>query len=328
MVSRLVESLINELTRLEVGCGPVVVAVSGGGDSVALLHAIAETGARFAPIIAAHVNHQLRGDESDRDEAFVVALAERLGLTYTSTRIDTQVHAQHISHNLEQTARRLRYDWLAATAQRLGASVVLTAHTADDQAETVLHHIIRGTGLAGLRGIAPRRPLALGVWLVRPLLSWSRAELRDELRQRGASWCEDSTNLDTRLTRNRIRQELLPQLRQYNPQVVRALTRLAEQAREALSQQAMQTESLLAQVELPRDGATVRLCRTELLRLGRARVRVVLRHIWEREGWPRERVGYAEYERVLSVVAGTTRAVDLPGGVSARRRGEVIMLHR
>ena len=327
-MSGLSESVVNELNQLEVLGGPVVVAVSGGSDSLALLHAVAEAGARYAPIIAAHVNHQLRGDESERDEAFVAAVAQRLGLTLACCRMDTRAHAQHCRQNLEQAARRLRYEWLAQTAKQYGASAVLTGHTADDQAETVLHHLVRGTGLAGLRGIAPRRRLTEGVWLVRPLLGWTRADLRQQLCQRGLSWCEDSSNHDPRYTRNRIRHELLPLLRGYNPQVVRALTRLAEQAREAMRQVSADAETLLARAELPRDGAAVRLSRCELLAAGRARTRALLRHLWEREGWPRDRVGYAEYERVLAVVNGEVLAVDLPGGVSARRRGKVIVLQR
>ncbi len=135
--------------------GAGVVAVSGGPDSVALLRALAEVGA--GPLTVAHVNHQLRGAESDADEAFVQELAVGLGLPFVSTRI-----AIPAEENLEGAARRLRYDWLNEIAA--GANWIATGHTADDQAETVLHRLIRGTGLQGLRGIAANKSSALALF--------------------------------------------------------------------------------------------------------------------------------------------------------------------
>ena len=130
-------------------------------------------------------------------------------------------------------ARRLRYDWLTRVAGEAGAGWVATGHTANDQAETVLHRLLRGAGLRGLRGIAARRPLAAGVGLVRPLLDATRDEVMAYLEAIGQAYRQDSSNLDPALTRNRIRHQLLPRLAaEYNPQIVAVLGRLAGQAEE------------------------------------------------------------------------------------------------
>src|SRR5690606_24443286 len=125
--------------------------------------------------------------------------------------------------NLEQVAREERYAWLARVAAEEGAGWVATGHTADDQAETVLHRLLRGTGLRGLRGIAARRELRPGIWLLRPLLHLGRADVLAYLGALGQDYRRDSSNLDPRFTRNRIRSELLPLLRTFNPDVTRAL---------------------------------------------------------------------------------------------------------
>lgn len=133
-----------------------VVAVSGGADSVALLRALVDCGGRVA---VGHMNHELRGEESDGDEAFVVELAGRLGVPVRTHRVNVAA----LGGNVESTARTVRYEWLTSVANELGADWIATGHTADDQAETVLHRLIRGTGLQGLRGIAcVRSPLPRG----------------------------------------------------------------------------------------------------------------------------------------------------------------------
>src|SRR5262245_40439606 len=163
--------------RAEGGGEGTVVAVSGGPDSVALLHALLALRRRGRPLVIAHLNHHLRGAESDGDETFVRDLPARL---VADRYADVRLRCDHLAvgarapaagDNLEAVARRLRYDWLAGVARTAGVSVVVTGHTADDQAETVLHRLLRGTGLRGLRGIAGRRPLAPDVEVVRPLLT-------------------------------------------------------------------------------------------------------------------------------------------------------------
>ena len=169
-------------------------------------------------------------------------------LTIRLERIDVAAQARADCANLEATARRLRYRWLAKVAREAGAHWIATGHTADDQAETVLHRLLRGTGLQGLRGIAGRRKLEPGVSLVRPLLQTTRTEIIAYLEQLHQPFRQDSTNRDLSYTRNRIRLELLPYLAErYNPAVSIALARLAEQANEAFQdEEAAAVQSLVS----------------------------------------------------------------------------------
>ncbi len=306
--------------------GGLVVAVSGGADSVALLRALCE--ARGAgPLTVAHVNHQLRGAESDADEGFVRELCAGLSVECRCERIDVRGAAAVEGENLEAAARRLRYDWLARVAGQFGAAWVTTGHTANDQAETVLHRLLRGAGLRGLRAIAVRRPLAGGVSLVRPLLSATRDEVLAYLEALGQPYRQDSSNADPALTRNRIRHRLLPLLAaEYNPQVVAVLGRIAEQAEDVYCREEEQARALLAAAELPRAGAMVVLDAERLAAAGRPRLREALRVLWEREGWPVSGMSFDAWERVAAVVIGEETAADLPGRVHVRRRGRVVQI--
>jgi tRNA(Ile)-lysidine synthase len=306
--------------------GALVVAVSGGPDSVALLRALCE--ARGAgPLTAAHLNHQLRGAESDADEVFVRDLCSGLSLDCRCGRLDVRGAAEAEGANLEEVARRLRYGWLARIAEEVGAPCVATGHTANDQAETVLHRLLRGAGLRGLRGIAVCRPLTGSVSLVRPLLAATREEVMSYLAAIGQPYRQDSTNRDPALTRNRIRHQLLPLLAaEYNPQIVAILGRLAAQAEEVYGAEEEQARALLAAAELPRAGALVVLDAERLASEGRSRLREALRLLWEREGWQVGGMGFDAWERVAAVALGELAAIDLPGGVRVRRHGRVVQI--
>lgn len=303
-----------------------VVAVSGGPDSVALLRALASCRAG-SPLVVAHLNHRLRGAESDADEGFVRDLAASLGLEFAVEQTDAAAQANEAGENLEATARRLRYEWLASVAARWRFGWVATGHTANDQAETVLHRLLRGSGLKGLRGIAARRPLASGVEVVRPLLQVTREEVLAYLAAEGQSYREDRSNADLRLTRNRIRHELLPHLAErYNPAVVRVLTRLAEQAEEVYAGAEEEARRLLVEAERPRAGSLMVLDRRTLAAAPRHRLREALRLLWQREGWPVDAMGFEHWQRLADVARGDAAAVDLPGGISARRREQVVQI--
>lgn len=209
----------------------ILVAVSGGADSTALFDALTrlcEQKQLNATVLVAHLNHQLRGEESDADERFVQDLAARAGVPVFTERVNISEHAAATKQNVEATARRLRYDFLLRTAEHNGAGHVLTAHTQDDQAETILMRLLRGAGAEGLRGMQESRPLGNHVKLIRPLLSVTRAEVIDHCEQRSLRFRDDSSNLDTNFTRNRIRHELLPLLRDFNPGIDQTLSRTAE----------------------------------------------------------------------------------------------------
>ena len=209
----------------------VLAGVSGGADSMALLHLLA--GLRPTPTFSltiVHVDHQLRAD-SQADAAFVEEQGRRLDVPVLTLRRDVAALAARERLSIEDAARRARYDAFADAGRRTGASALMLAHTADDQAETVLMRLLRGSGLTGLSGIPPARahgPLTV----LRPLLGVWRREIAAYLRERGLPCREDASNADLRFTRNRIRRELLPLLeREYNPNIKAALVQLAEQVR-------------------------------------------------------------------------------------------------
>ena len=207
----------------------VGVAVSGGADSVALLRLLERLRDDLGITLAVvHFNHWLRATESEGDAEFVEQLARTSGFKIVTAREDVAAEAQRQGRNLEDMARQLRYAFFERVVREGRATHIAVAHTADDQAETVLAHLIRGTGLTGLAGIYP-----VAGAVVRPLLGTRREELREYLRAIGQSWREDSTNRDTRRMRARIREQLLPLLaRDFSPAIAGHLRELARFARE------------------------------------------------------------------------------------------------
>ena len=214
-----------------------VVGVSGGPDSTLLLHALHEVARRPDAgwtLHVAHFHHGLRGADADADEQFVAGLADRLGWPFHVERDDIGARVQAEGGSTEEVARRRRYEFLERVALQAGSELVAVAHHADDNAETILHRICRGTGLRGLAGVAELRPIRPGsrVRLVRPLLPYRRATLEALWTARGIEARVDHSNTSTTFTRNRIRHMVLPLLREsLNPNVSEALLRLAEQAR-------------------------------------------------------------------------------------------------
>ncbi|MBY0522155.1 MAG: tRNA lysidine(34) synthetase TilS [Gemmataceae bacterium] len=305
--------------------GGTVVAVSGGPDSVALLRALLALG--VGPLVVAHLNHQLRGAESDGDEQFVRDRCA--GLTLRCERLDVAAQARVEGANLEAVARRLRYRWLVGIAQETGSRWIATGHNAGDQAETVLHRLLRGSGLQGLRGIAPQREAAPGITIVRPLLEVPRSEVIAYLESEAQTYRQDSSNADRRFMRNRIRHELLPLLEEhYNPAVARILCRLATQAEEICRETEGRIAVLLAEVERPRAGPLLIFDRERLACAARHQVRGLFRHVWHREGWPMGEMSFAHWDRLAGLTHGEDRGIDLPGGVRATRQERVVQLSR
>jgi len=205
----------------------VLVGVSGGADSVALLHILAElAGQGQLSLAVAHLNHGIR-TEAAEDRKFVEALCEELGVPFRSAEVDVPALSTAHGISLEMAARDARYAFFASTAAELGAAAVATAHTQDDQAETVLLKLCRGAGGSGLRGVA-RCTTIQGLQVIRPLLDVSRSTIEGFLRENGHTWREDATNSDTRIKRNFVRHEVIPLLEQgLNPRVKEALSRAA-----------------------------------------------------------------------------------------------------
>jgi tRNA(Ile)-lysidine synthase len=207
----------------------VGLGVSGGADSMAMLRIFANLQTKLGiTIFVLHFHHQLRGTDADEDERFVKTIAEQRGFPFVSGRADVAGDAKLQGRNVEDAARRLRYKFFNSAAETHGLNRVAVAHTADDQAETVLSHLLRGTGLTGLAGIYPVAGL-----IIRPLLESSRQELREFLSALKQPWREDLSNQDTSRMRARIRHQLMPLLLQdFDSAAVTRLARLAGHARE------------------------------------------------------------------------------------------------
>lgn len=297
-----IERVRSTVLRWRLAGSAWVVAVSGGSDSVGLLrvlHELApETGLQ---LFVAHLDHGVRGEGARRDAEFVAGLAEELGLPFVLGRWQPTREA-----HFEADARRARYAWLKEIAKARGAAAIAVGHTRDDQAETILHRILRGTGPRGLAGIPARRGLGDSITLVRPLLSVSREELRAYLGTLGQAYRDDPTNTDLAHTRARIRHDLLPKLAaEYNPRVVESLTRLGELA--GASHRALlrwlAKRASAATVSVSADAVV--LLRSELARLPLALRAEVIRNAWRRAGWAEASMGS---DRWLRLAALTRRA--------------------
>jgi tRNA(Ile)-lysidine synthase len=309
----------------------VVVAVSGGADSVALLRALAALKTSGSGrLVAAHFNHQLRGEDSEADQRLVAELCRQLPLDCEIGRASADLRLGHGGDGLEEAARQARYDFLQATAERIGARYVVTAHTADDQAETILHRIVRGTGLGGLAGIPRARPLGASVSLLRPMLDVRRAEVIDYLAAIGQPFRDDATNAELKFTRNRLRHELLPKLAaEYNPAVVDSLVRLGKLAGEVQQVVDRLTSALYERaVTHSSAGAAVLDCRTvagEPINL----VRELFVELWRQLRWPQQDMGFVEWQ-ALAEMAVAPAAESLkrmfPGQIVAERRGDQLTL--
>jgi tRNA(Ile)-lysidine synthase len=308
----------------------VIIAVSGGADSVALLRAmIALRDQGAGRLLVGHLNHQLRGVESDQDEAFVRQLAASL---------DCRCFVGHAGRlradapdGLEAAARDARYQFLRELADREGARYVVLGHTFDDQAETILHRIVRGTGIAGLAGMQAARRLSDLTTLVRPLLAVHREQLRDYLHECGQLYREDSSNSEQQYTRNRIRHDLIPLLEsQFNAKVCDALVRLGRYADQV--QQII--EELVADlcgqhIEKTADG--VSLDCSPVAHQPQHVLCEMLIAVWKAQGWPMQAMSGQKWEEVASLVSNElteAQKICLPGNVIAERTGATLSLTR
>jgi tRNA(Ile)-lysidine synthase len=210
----------------------LAIGLSGGADSVALLRALAARSSELGIVLhAAHLNHGLRGAESDADQHFASELASSLGLVFHSHQVDTTAEASQHRETIEEAARRLRYTWFRQLMSNGVVDAVATAHTLDDQAETVLGKFLRGAWTEGLSGIHPVVNYPEGR-ILRPLLAATRPQIVAYLQDIGQAWREDSSNQDHAYTRNRLRHQLLPELEQWNPQIRQHLSNMAQIAKD------------------------------------------------------------------------------------------------
>lgn len=285
-----------------------------------------------------HVEYDLR-PTAPRDRMFVVDQSASLGLPCHWRRVPiTEKSARLAGEGLEAAARRVRYDVLRELAGVLGARHVAVGHTLDDQAETILHRIFRGTGITGLAGMPWARELAEGVCLVRPLLNLRREQLRAYLTTQEQHWVEDESNLDSSFSRNFLRHVVLAAVEQGPyPAATEALVRLGEQATDYRAARAVRVDQLIAAAlhECP-DGAVL-LDRAGLGQVGNDPLLVadVLLAIWRQRGWPRQELSSGHLQRLTAMLeptplgkANAPTAVDLPGGVRACQHPAGLHLRR
>jgi tRNA(Ile)-lysidine synthase len=307
-----------------------LVAVSGGADSVALLcalSAIRDSGAS-GRLVVVHFNHGLRGVDSDDDAQIVQGMGARFGLQVKVGRAK-QGTLQQQGDSLEAAARDARYRFFENIANKLGARYLFTAHTANDQAETILHRILRGTGLDGLAGIPRVRPLSELTTIVRPMLGITRQEVLAYLQSCGQQFREDESNIDRRFTRNRLRHELLPHLAtNYNPQIMTALTRLGQLAGEAQACLERQVRDLERRCVVSCEGE-VRVSCHELAREEPYLVRQLFIALWQQQGWPLQPMTFDKWQQLAELAQlPQDGALDLPGKVHARKIGAELILSR
>lgn len=305
---------------------PVLAAVSGGLDSMCLLHLLTDWGREQGlDVTAAHFNHQLRGAESDRDEVFVRDWCAAHGVPFVSGRGDVKALALERGLSTEEAAREARYAFLTERKERLDCKFILTAHHADDNAETLLLNLLRGTGLRGLCGIPERRDE-----LVRPFLRVTRAELAAYAAENGVPYVEDSTNALDDAARNVLRHQVLPVLKELNPRAVEHMARTAERLRadeDALSEAA---ERLLARAGTVRPGTEAVLTPEALRDEPAALVRRAVREALCRVSGHERDLTARHVEAVCGLLSGGTdgQIISLPYGMTAHRTPDALHLVR
>lgn len=298
----------------------VLVAVSGGADSVALLRVLHELAPGLGISLAvAHLNHCIRGKASDADAGFVKKLATQLNIPFVCAKVDVPKLAKRSGLSMEMAAREARYSFLVKTARELKADVITTAHTADDQAETVLLKLARGAGMRGLAGI-PRTIMISGIRIVRPLLDARRSEIEEYLDEIKQSWRHDRTNKDPAYLRNRVRHEVLPFLeKKLNPDIRQALIRTADILRKEDEWLDELTERILKEC-IADTGGSLNISR--ILRQPVAARRRVLRQWLSSSGVEPELIDYDVVSRVEALLAGRegTGEIEIAGRQVVRKR--------
>jgi tRNA(Ile)-lysidine synthase len=316
------------LKRCDLVHSRLLVAVSGGADSVALLCGLVDLSSELSlELFIAHLNHRLRGADSDADARWVGDLAMTLNLPCEIGHIPDGILSAD-SRGMEEQARRLRYEFLDSAAAKFESPAIALAHTASDQAETVLHHLCRGTGIAGLCGIPPSRQTASGRRLTRPMLAISRTLVEAFLDERGQTFCTDHSNADTAMTRNKLRHVILPLLReQINPQVEAALCRLAEQATEIDEVLHHAASQLLGRCVMDLQPDSCHLDVSELADQPRHLIREMFSALWQKQDWPRQAMGFAHWNRLADMLV-TRKSVDFPNGIEARFHSDRLLVLR
>ncbi len=301
----------------------VVVGVSGGADSVALLRALHFLQNQLKlELYVAHFDHLTRAGQSAEERRWVEELAKQLQLPVRIGKLGIEGDLS------EEAMRESRLSFLVETAQQFGAAFICLAHHADDQAETVLHHLIRGTGLRGMTGIPARRVLSERLTLLHPILSVRKAEILNYLESISQEFCVDSSNQDPRYTRNLIRHQLIPLLNKLNPQSVSHVIQLSRQVSETYGYIQNRAQKLFDSSVISIDDEMVRLDAGALRDVPVMMIRELFRLIWEKQKWPRKKMTFTHWGNLAQFVRNDQVRIDFPAGITARKRGEMLTLER
>jgi tRNA(Ile)-lysidine synthase len=307
----------------------VLIAISGGADSVALTYALHHLRkAHRLKLTLAHLHHSIRGQDADEDARFVRELAMKLGLPCELDQVDVPALATRKGLSLEMTARMVRYDFMARVARECGADVLATGHTADDQAETILLKLARGAGPQGLAGISYRGEWK-GLPVIRPIRDVTHAQACAFLRRHGLSWREDNSNQSLHFLRNRVRHVVLPVLeKQLNPGIREVLARTAEvMSEENAWLDDLARERLSKCISTPMPAVLlIPPWRQEHLAARRRMIRLWLVD----RGIPSETIDYAAVERIMEIMESSegTRTIPLMGGWEVSRQYEELIVKR
>lgn len=304
----------------------VLVGVSGGPDSVALLDVLCGLRETLEiSVVVGHLNHRLRGAAADADARYVRELAGNYGLPCMLDEFDVAAYRKARRLSTQAAAREVRYQFFVRAARETGAARVALGHHADDQVETILHHFLRGTGPAGLAGMAPVR-----VPFIRPLLAVRRRDIEAYCRARGLEPRRDASNLDSAYTRNRLRHTLLPLLEtEYNPNLVTSLLRLGEICREENAYLDELAEEAFRKLAV-RSNGTVRVDAAELAALPPALARRVVRKAWADLAAAPNALDFDHVKRVLALARTATggRRLDLPRGFIVEKQAGRLVFGR
>jgi tRNA(Ile)-lysidine synthase len=314
--------------RLFAGDKRILLAVSGGADSTALLHIITSLkteNALRAELFCAHINHQLRGAESQTDHDFVISQSRTLKIPVFTKEIDVRQYARQNKLSIETAARKLRIDVLIEIARQQNCSCIAVAHQENDNAETVLQRLLRGTGFRGLCGIWPAKEFTEGIRFVRPLLCADRGQILDYLNKRGLQWREDKTNFDIHYKRNYIRHKLLPALQKDCGDIIEKLSELAGKTRGLYRVVCDTTDAVWAKV-VSADNENISLDLSVLQKLHPEVQIEIMRRALSHLNAGQQDFTENHYQKILKL--SDDGKIQLPGDVEVRRQGGKIVFCR
>ena len=301
----------------------VLVAISGGADSVALLNVLVRLkhqGVINTELAAGHVNHDLRGNESDGDSEFVSELGDRLGIEVLTSSVDTTEYAKENKLSIETAGRDLRFGALCEMASKAGAETIATAHHKDDNAETMIHRLMRGTGFRGLGGIWLRRQFG-GIKVVRPLLCVSREEIESYCNDNGFTWRTDRTNAETVYTRNKIRHLLLPAIQKESKgDISEKLFELSVKSQKLYTKVEAHAEQAFSEMIIEMNSNRLVLDRNSLSQLYRLTAVEVVRRAITSIGSGERDLTQEHYDRIIALAADNSsgKVIELPNGFIAK----------